>query len=29
VVIGVNGPQRVCREGPVFSFDEIQWDEAV
>jgi dihydroorotate dehydrogenase electron transfer subunit len=29
VVIGVNGPQRVCREGPVFSFDEIAWDEAV
>jgi dihydroorotate dehydrogenase electron transfer subunit len=29
VVIGVNGPQRVCREGPVFAFDEIAWDEAV
>jgi dihydroorotate dehydrogenase electron transfer subunit len=27
VVIGVNGPQRVCREGPVFAADEISWDE--
>lgn len=28
VVIGVQGPQRVCREGPVFAFDEIAWEEA-
>ena len=28
VVIGVQGPQRVCREGPVFASDEIAWDEA-
>ena len=28
VVIGVDGPQRVCREGPVFAADEIAWDEA-
>ncbi len=27
VVIGVDGPQRVCREGPVFAPDEIVWDE--
>jgi dihydroorotate dehydrogenase electron transfer subunit len=27
VVWGVNGPQRVCREGPVFAADEIAWDE--
>ena len=26
VVWGVNGPQRVCREGPVFASDEIDWD---
>jgi dihydroorotate dehydrogenase electron transfer subunit len=26
VVIGVNGPQRVCREGPVFAADEIDWE---
>ncbi len=26
VVMGVNGPQRVCREGPVFASDEIVWD---
>ena len=25
-VIGVNGPQRVCREGPVFASDEISWE---
>jgi dihydroorotate dehydrogenase electron transfer subunit len=25
-VIGVDGPQRVCREGPVFAADEIAWD---
>jgi len=25
-VIGVDGPQRVCREGPVFASDEIAWD---
>ena len=25
VVIGVQGPQRVCREGPVFASDEIAW----
>ncbi|MFI5261753.1 MAG: dihydroorotate dehydrogenase electron transfer subunit [Candidatus Limnocylindrales bacterium] len=28
VVFGVDGPQRVCREGPVFAADEIAWDEA-
>ena len=28
VVIGVDGPQRVCREGPVFAADEIAWEEA-
>jgi dihydroorotate dehydrogenase electron transfer subunit len=26
VIWGVDGPQRVCREGPVFAFDEIDWD---
>jgi dihydroorotate dehydrogenase electron transfer subunit len=26
VVMGVAGPQRVCREGPVFAADEIAWD---
>jgi dihydroorotate dehydrogenase electron transfer subunit len=26
VVMGVNGPQRVCREGPVFAADEIVWE---
>jgi len=26
VVIGVKGPQRVCREGPVFAADEIDWE---
>jgi dihydroorotate dehydrogenase electron transfer subunit len=26
VVMGVDGPQRVCREGPVFAADEIAWD---
>jgi dihydroorotate dehydrogenase electron transfer subunit len=26
VIWGVNGPQRVCREGPVFAFDEIDWE---
>jgi len=25
-VIGVDGPQRVCREGPVFASDEIDWE---
>jgi dihydroorotate dehydrogenase electron transfer subunit len=25
VVMGVDGPQRVCREGPVFAADEIRW----
>jgi dihydroorotate dehydrogenase electron transfer subunit len=25
-VIGVDGPQRVCREGPVFAADEISWE---
>jgi hypothetical protein len=24
-VMGVEGPQRVCREGPVFASDEIAW----
>jgi dihydroorotate dehydrogenase electron transfer subunit len=28
VVIGVQGPQRVCREGPVFAAEEIAWEEA-
>jgi dihydroorotate dehydrogenase electron transfer subunit len=27
VVMGTDGPQRVCREGPVFAADEIAWDE--
>lgn len=27
VVMGVDGPQRVCREGPVFAPDEIAWPE--
>jgi dihydroorotate dehydrogenase electron transfer subunit len=26
VVIGVSGPQRVCREGPVFAAEEIAWE---
>ena len=26
VVMGVDGPQRVCREGPVFASEEIRWD---
>ncbi|HSW43115.1 MAG TPA: dihydroorotate dehydrogenase electron transfer subunit [Patescibacteria group bacterium] len=26
VVWGVDGPQRVCREGPVFASDEIDWE---
>ena len=26
VVVGVDGPQRVCREGPVFAADEIRWE---
>jgi len=26
IVIGVAGPQRVCREGPVFAADEIAWE---
>jgi dihydroorotate dehydrogenase electron transfer subunit len=26
VVWGVSGPQRVCREGPVFASDEIDWE---
>jgi dihydroorotate dehydrogenase electron transfer subunit len=26
VVMGVDGPQRVCREGPVFASDEIAWE---
>jgi dihydroorotate dehydrogenase electron transfer subunit len=25
-VIGVDGPQRVCREGPVFAAEEIAWE---
>jgi dihydroorotate dehydrogenase electron transfer subunit len=25
VVMGVDGPQRVCREGPVFAAEEIAW----
>jgi dihydroorotate dehydrogenase electron transfer subunit len=27
VVIGVNGPQRVCREGPVFAAEELDWEQ--
>ena len=27
VVDGVDGPLRVCRDGPVFAADEIAWDE--
>lgn len=26
IVIGVDGPQRVCREGPVFAAEEIAWE---
>lgn len=26
VIMGVAGPQRVCREGPVFAADEIVWE---
>ena len=26
VIMGVAGPKRVCREGPVFASDEIAWD---
>jgi dihydroorotate dehydrogenase electron transfer subunit len=26
VVMGVDGPQRVCREGPVFAAEEIRWE---
>jgi hypothetical protein len=26
VVMGRAGPQRVCREGPVFAADEIAWE---
>ena len=29
VVWGVEGPQRVCREGPVFAVDEIDWEATV
>jgi dihydroorotate dehydrogenase electron transfer subunit len=29
VVWGVDGPQRVCREGPVFAADEIDWEATV
>ena len=25
IVLGVEGPQRVCREGPVFAAEEIAW----
>jgi dihydroorotate dehydrogenase electron transfer subunit len=28
VVIGIDGPQRVCREGPVFASEEIAWEGA-
>ena len=28
VVHGVDGPVRVCREGPVFAADEIAWEAA-
>jgi dihydroorotate dehydrogenase electron transfer subunit len=26
VIMGVEGPQRVCREGPVFAAEEIAWE---
>jgi len=26
IVMGVDGPQRVCREGPVFAAEEIAWE---
>ena len=26
VVIGTDGPLRVCREGPVFAFGEVAWE---
>ena len=26
VIMGVGGPQRVCREGPVFAAEEIAWE---
>ena len=26
VIMGVDGPQRVCREGPVFASEEIAWE---
>jgi dihydroorotate dehydrogenase electron transfer subunit len=28
VVMGVEGPQRVCREGPVFAANEIDWERS-
>jgi len=28
VVLGVDGPLRVCREGPVFAADEIAWPQS-
>jgi dihydroorotate dehydrogenase electron transfer subunit len=28
VVMGVDGPLRVCREGPVFAAEEIAWPES-
>jgi dihydroorotate dehydrogenase electron transfer subunit len=28
VVMGVDGPQRVCREGPVFAASEIDWEQS-
>jgi dihydroorotate dehydrogenase electron transfer subunit len=28
-VMGVDGPQRVCREGPVFAAEEIAWESIV
>ena len=27
VVTGTDGPQRVCREGPVFGAEEIAWEQ--
>ncbi len=26
IVLGIEGPQRVCREGPVFAAEEIAWE---
>jgi dihydroorotate dehydrogenase electron transfer subunit len=28
VIMGADGPQRVCREGPVFASDEVEWEHS-